>query len=72
MLQVLIGLLAMCLIITFKLWQSNKRLIGVRIMNKILILLLVIGYGIAGTEDYNYKCEKALEHNKKEQCKVVK
>ena len=23
---VLIGLLAMCLIITFKLWQSNKRL----------------------------------------------
>ena len=26
MLQVLIGLLAMCLIITFKLWQSNKRL----------------------------------------------
>lgn len=26
MLQILIGLLAMCLIITFKLWQSNKRL----------------------------------------------
>ena len=26
MLQVLIGLLAMCLIITFELWQSNKRL----------------------------------------------
>ena len=26
MLQVLTGLLAMCLIITFKLWQSNKRL----------------------------------------------
>ena len=105
MLQVLTGLLAMCLIITFELWQSNKRLkrmleldkqkmarlfdenraledkafnivsqsrYRVRIMNKILILLLVIGYGIAGTEDYNYKCEKALQHNKKEQCKVVK
>ena len=40
-------------------------------MNKILILLLVIGYGIAGTEDYNYKCEKAQQHNKKETCKVV-
>ena len=26
MLQILIGLLAMCLFITFKLWQSNKRL----------------------------------------------
>ena len=26
MLQVLIGLLAMCLIITFKMWKSNKRL----------------------------------------------
>ena len=26
MLQILIGLLAMCLIITFELWQSNKRL----------------------------------------------
>ena len=26
MLQVLTGLLAMCLIITFELWQSNKRL----------------------------------------------
>ena len=40
-------------------------------MNKILILLLVIGYGIAGTEDYNYKCEKAQQHNKNETCKVV-
>ena len=26
MLQILIGLLAMCLIITFKMWKSNKRL----------------------------------------------
>ena len=26
MLQILIGLLVMCLIITFELWQSNKRL----------------------------------------------
>ena len=26
MLQVLIGLLAMCLLITFKMWKSNKRL----------------------------------------------
>ena len=41
-------------------------------MNKILILLLVVGYGIAGTEDYNYKCEKAQQHNKKEtRTKVV-
>ena len=40
-------------------------------MNKILILLLVIGYGIAGTEDYSYKCEKAQQHNKKETCKVA-
>ena len=40
-------------------------------MNKILILLLIVGYGVAGTEDYNYKCEKALEHNKKEACKIV-
>ena len=71
MLQILIGLLAMCLIITFELWQSNKRLIGVRIMNKILILLLIVGYGVAGTEDYNYKCQKSHEHNKKETCKVV-
>ena len=27
-------------------------------MNKILILLLVVGYGVAGTEDYNYKCQR--------------
>ena len=40
-------------------------------MNKILILLIVVGYGVAGTEDYNHKCQKALEHNKKESCKVV-
>ena len=40
-------------------------------MNKIFVFLLVIGYGVAGTEDYNHKCEKALEHNKKEACKVV-
>lgn len=40
-------------------------------MNKILVLLIVVGYGVAGTEDYNYKCEKALEHNKNESCKVV-
>ena len=40
-------------------------------MNKILILLLVVGYGLAGSEEYNYKCQKALEHNKKEACKVV-
>ena len=26
-------------------------------MNKILILLIVVGYGIAGIEDYN-RCEK--------------
>ena len=26
MLQIVFGLLAMCLIITFELWQSNKRL----------------------------------------------
>ena len=40
-------------------------------MNKIFVFLLVIGYGVAGTEDYNYKCEKAHEHNKKESCKIV-
>ena len=40
-------------------------------MNKILILLLIVGYCVAGTEDYNHKCQKALEHNKKEACKVV-
>ena len=40
-------------------------------MNKIFVFLLVIGYGVAGTEDYNHKCEKALEHNKKEACRVV-
>ena len=40
-------------------------------MNKILILLLIVGYGVAGTEDYNYKCQKAHEHNKKEACKAV-
>ena len=40
-------------------------------MNKIFVFLLVIGYGVAGTEDYNHKCQKALEHNKKEACKVV-
>lgn len=40
-------------------------------MNKILVLLIVVVYGIAGTEDYNHKCQKALEHNKKESCKVV-
>ena len=40
-------------------------------MNKIFVFLLVIGYGVAGTEDYNYKCEKALEHNKKEACRLV-
>ena len=34
--------------------------------------MLVIGYGIAGTEDYNYKCEKAQQHNKKETCKILK
>ena len=40
-------------------------------MNKILILFLVVGYGLAGSEEYNYKCQKAHEHNKKESCKVV-
>ena len=40
-------------------------------MNKILVLLLVIGYGVAGTEEYNYKCEKAQKHDRKEACKVV-
>lgn len=40
-------------------------------MNKILILLIMVGYGIAGTEDYNYKCQKALEHNKKEACVLI-
>ena len=40
-------------------------------MNKILVLLLVVGYGLASSEDYNHKCQKAHEHNKKEQCKVV-
>ena len=40
-------------------------------MNKILILLLIVGYGVAGTEDYNYKCEKAQQHNKKETCKAM-
>ena len=40
-------------------------------MNKILILLIVGTVRIAGTEDYNYKCEKAHEHNKKEACKVA-
>ena len=40
-------------------------------MNKILILLLIVGYGVAGTEDYNYKCQKSHEHNKKETCKVA-
>ena len=40
-------------------------------MNKILILLLVVGYGVAGTEDYNHKCQKAQQHDKKESCKVV-
>lgn len=40
-------------------------------MNKILILLLIVGYGVAGTEDYNYKCEKAQQHDRKESCKVV-
>ena len=34
-------------------------------MNKILILLLIVGYGVAGTEDYNYKCQKSHEHNKR-------
>jgi len=40
-------------------------------MNKILILLIVVGYGIAGTEDYNYKCKKVQQHDRKESCKVV-
>ena len=40
-------------------------------MNKILILLLIVGYGVAGTEDYNYKCQKSQQHDKKESCKVV-
>ena len=33
-------------------------------MNKILILLIVVGYGVAGTEDYNYKCQKSLNTTK--------
>ena len=39
-------------------------------MNKILILLLIVGYGVAGTEDYNYKWQsnkrlkKMLEQDK--------
>ena len=40
-------------------------------MNKILILLIVVGYGVAGTEDYNHKCQKAQQNDKKESCKVV-
>ena len=40
-------------------------------MNKILILLLIVGYGLAGSEEYNHKCQKALEHNKKEACRLV-
>ena len=44
---------------------------AVRLMNKILILLIVVGYGIAGTEDYNYKCEKAHEHNRRNRAKLL-
>ena len=40
-------------------------------MNKILILFLVVVYCLAGSEEYNYKCQKAHEHNKKEACRVV-
>ena len=40
-------------------------------MNKILILLLIVGYGVAGTEDYNYRCDQAKKMNKHETCKMV-
>ena len=33
-------------------------------MNKILILLLIVGYGVAGTDDYNYRCDQARKANK--------
>ena len=35
-------------------------------MNKILILLLIVGYGVAGTDDYNYRCDQARKMNKHE------
>ena len=37
---VLIGLLAMCLIITFKLWQSNKRLKKMLELDKVKMVRL--------------------------------
>ena len=39
---------------------------------KILILLLIVGYGVAGTDDYNYRCDQARKMNKRETCKMVK
>ena len=39
-------------------------------MNKILILLLVVGYGVAGTEDYNYKCQRK-QHDKKSHARLL-
>ena len=39
-------------------------------MNKILILLIDCkGMVSAGTEDYNYKCQKSHEHNKRRRVK---
>ena len=34
--------------------------------------LLIVGYGVAGTDDYNYRCDQAKKMNKHETCKMVK
>ena len=40
-------------------------------MNKILILLIMVGYGVAGTEDYNYKCQSRTNTIRRNRAKLL-